>query len=161
MSSNGSAGNIAPEYLEIYRLFRERVNQEDNLVNQRIGWVLWSNAIFFAFFAGTTTIISGKGDPAIVGPLAAAPIIVALVGVVCTIGLSLGISAALNEIEYLCERYNSHPSVRNAMQDGRVPNLVGHRNNHLLGKLIPWFVPISMGALWILLLMFHYLEFRK
>jgi hypothetical protein len=137
------------------------VVQEDNLVNQRIGWVLWSNAIFFALFAGITTIISGKGDPAVVGPLSAAPIFVALVGVVCTLGLSFGISAALNEIGYLCERYISHPSVKNAKNDDRVPNLVGHRNNHPIGKLIPWFVPIAMGALWALLILLHYFEFRK
>jgi hypothetical protein len=159
---DASIRNIPQEYLEIYRLFRERVAQEDNLVNQRIGWVLWSNAIFFAFFVGITTIISGKSDPSIVARLSVAPIAIALAGIVCTIGLSLGIAAALNEIDYLYDIYfNRYPSIKHAVDDGLMPNLVGHRSNHIVGKIIPWCVPISMGLLWMVLLLFHYLDFRK
>jgi hypothetical protein len=42
------------DYLRVYQLFRERVVQEDNLINHRMSWLIFSEAIVLGLW-GTVT----------------------------------------------------------------------------------------------------------
>jgi hypothetical protein len=47
----GGTGGNKSEDIEIYRMFRQRIVEEDNLINHRMSWMLWSEAIVFAIWA--------------------------------------------------------------------------------------------------------------
>jgi len=150
------------EYLEIYSLYRERVSQEDNLVNHRMGWMLLSNAIFFGFFAALIAALSNdRATGSSFSRFSFVPTTIALFGIICTGGSIISIHAALDEIDYLHDIYRTmYPEIGEAERMRLMPSLVGHKNYHFFGTIVPRLMPWGIILLWVALIIFQHMEFR-
>jgi hypothetical protein len=129
--------------LKIYALYRERISQEDNLINHRMSWLLWSQAIFFAFWVG---LANGKfaaiGDA--FGPkgILWADLVIAGIGMTFAGSSRLSIKAAQEEIEYLKDIcYGRHSDLKDAAERRQIPSLVGHKDRHKYGHVTPTYSP--------------------
>ncbi len=85
---------------ELFELLREQIVHEDSLVNQRLNWLLLSQAFLFA--ALTSVITSDKIDP---GLQAWAPFGIAIVGGVFNVYSFFGLSAAYMSLRNLRETW--------------------------------------------------------
>jgi hypothetical protein len=47
-----AAPKLADDFVMMYRLHRDRVTQEDAVINHRMTWLLWSQAILFGLWGG-------------------------------------------------------------------------------------------------------------
>jgi hypothetical protein len=148
------------QYLKIYAIYRERVFQEDQIVNHRMGWMLTSNILLFTFYAVLIGKIgSGPTPPKdLSSSYVFAPIWVAGLGTICTAGSMFSINAALQEIEKLKSKYEelkkrlsiTYPQIAHAEAHGEIPHsIVGHDTHHAVGKIVPWLIPGSILMLWI------------
>jgi hypothetical protein len=45
-----AAAKLADDFVMMYRLHRDRVTQEDAVINHRMTWLLWSQAILFGLW---------------------------------------------------------------------------------------------------------------
>jgi hypothetical protein len=147
----GKDESALSESLRVYELYRARVSQEDALVNHRMGWFLWSNAILFGFLVGLTSV-SNANSAATNALLLRGPWFVISAGVLCTLSSMFVINAALDEIEHLRTIYRAHhPQNVRAENEGRIPGLVGHRHHHFIGKCVPLMMPVIVLILWVAL----------
>ncbi len=53
-----------------------------------------------------------------------------------------------------------YPEIQAAEREHLMPGLVGHKNYHGLGKVVPRLMPFAILALWFALLAFEYLRLR-
>ena len=80
---------------ELYELIREQIRHEDELVNQRLNWLLLSQG---SLFLGLTSILTNKLDPQI---QTWAPLGIAIVGAVFNIYSFVGLNAAYKSLRNL------------------------------------------------------------
>jgi len=164
---------IDRDELEIHRLYRERIVQEDNIINHRMMWMIVSQAFLLATFVA----LSQKVD------LFAATRVVCVTGIVLAFGSKFAIRAAQDEIDELRAKYiQMYPPGKEGKRLSRhvefwmnlvdlrlskqteeythvfrlagsgshyLPGLTGSRNFHIFGHIVPKTVPLMLMVLWV------------
>ena len=162
------APKIDPDQVDLYRLYRERIAQENNHIDNRMTWTLASQALLFALwiglygyvhpFARLYYIVDGAGG------------MVALVSV-------LAVLSAENEIDCMEERYrklfpNAYRNrnigvidkvIIDSLETAEcrydvVPALTGSARNHLTGHLVSIVTAVVIALLWVTMAVFTHIE---
>jgi hypothetical protein len=92
---------IDEDELQIHKLYRERIVQEDGLINHRMTWMILSQAFLLATFGAIAQKIFGQHPE----KLFTEARIVCVAGVIFALGSKFAIRAAQDEIEGLRDRY--------------------------------------------------------
>jgi hypothetical protein len=134
--------------MEVYNLVRQQIEHEDELVNQRVNWLLFSQAFFFGTFATILTTGTELSYQSLMIDL------IATTGIVLCI---CGFSSILAAME-------SHGRLTKFWQDSkdriRFPQISGVKeqgNFSLLksnGSIFAGGIPLLITLLWLLVLLF-------
>ena len=149
--------------LDEYRLFRSRIVEEDNLINHRMNWLLWTSAILMSFWGAT--VIATLRDHDISGEIVriylfCAGVIIALAGEALAISSRISISAARAEVERIRDEYYNYIRNRDisiVLLRSVTGEMRPHLSGHLSAKFIPWIfisiwfplILISIYSLWV------------
>lgn len=135
--------------LETYKLFRERIEHEDNLIVQRLSWLVASQAFLFTAYAITTNGLSAV-DPRVasvyqeqVGLLFR---LIPTVAISVALLIDVSILAALRAIRQLRRLYQ----VRATSVD--MPPIQTGATTRLLGLSAPLLLPVLFVSVWLILL---------
>jgi hypothetical protein len=128
-----------------YQLYRQRIDREDDLVHQRVTWLLTGQSILFAAWG-----MSAKqgGTP----PAASTAVLVAVGLAVCVV-LYPGILAALVAIEGFRREYEA--GCRGRKLHPALPKLVGGSRAHWCGLVAPLALPPLAAVGWLLIWAFR------
>jgi hypothetical protein len=135
--------------VEIYRLFRARIEHEDNLIIQRLSWLVASQAFLFTAYAITTNGLNGI-DPKIGGRfLEQAGLLFRLIPTVAiSVALLIYISilAALRAIRQIRRLYQAKAIPPD------LPPIQTAATTRLLGLSAPLLLPLLFVSVWLVLL---------
>jgi hypothetical protein len=140
-------GNISP--LERYQIFRNRIEHEDNLIMQRLSWLMASQSFLFTAYAIVTNglaSLSGGGGNAFVNHLSTLARIIPMVALLNSLLILISILAALKAIRELRDGYRKQPEIL-----GIIP-LQTSRTARTLGLSAPVLLPLLFLAVWLFLL---------
>jgi hypothetical protein len=136
--------------VEIYRLFRGRIEHEDNLIVQRLSWLVASQSFLFTAYAITTNGLTSLEQKYTGGILEQGELLFRLIPTVAiSVALLIYISilAALRAIRQIRRLYQQ----KNPPSD--LPPLQTAATTRLLGLSAPLLVPILFVSVWLVLLM--------
>ena len=144
----------SPQYdkgsaIETYKLFRDRIEHEDNLIVQRLSWLMASQAFLFTAYAITTNGLTSL-DPKMAGRyLDQATLLFRLIPTVAisvAVLIDISILAALRAIRQIRRLYQakSIPS--------EIPPLQTAATTRLLGLSAPLLLPLLFISVWLVLL---------
>jgi len=134
--------------VEIHRLYRSRIEHEDNLIVQRLSWLVASQSFLFTAYAITTNGLTSP-EPKYTGFLEQGELLFRLIPTVAiSVALLIYISilAALRAIHQIRRLYQQ----RNLPPD--LPPLQTAATTRLLGLSAPLLVPILFVSVWLILL---------
>ena len=136
--------------LEFYQVFRSRIEHEDNLIIQRLSWLLASQAFLFTAYAITTNGLSGL-EPKTAGRFfEQSGLLFRLIPAVA-IGVALliymGILAALRAIRQLRRLYQTRAV------SPELPPIQTAATTRLLGLSAPLLLPLLFISVWLVLLL--------
>jgi hypothetical protein len=133
--------------VECYNILRDQLQHEDNLITQRLSWLMGSQAFLFTAYA---IVLNGPERPknALIGSLQDY-----LLGTVPAVGL---LSAALIYVSIIAgvlAMLNIHRFARNLCDDAasRFPPLRGRKLTRCMGFASPLFLPPIFIIVWLLL----------
>lgn len=136
--------------LECYQIFRSRIEHEDNLVMQRLSWLMASQSFLFTAYAIVTNSLGsaiGSNSAAIyVRRLSALERIVPIVALLNSLLILVSILAALKAIRELRHEY------RHRSEHSGAFTLQPNRVTRVLGFAAPAVLPILFLAVWFYLL---------
>jgi hypothetical protein len=138
--------------LEVYEVYRDYLKHEDNLINNRMTWLILSQSFFFTTYALALSRLSdarAETQEQIELFLNS----VAMLGIVVGFATCMSILAALNAIEGLRRRWGNH-TTGDANEDsafiaekGRLPDLTG--GGSPFGSMFGFFMPIVMPLIFV------------
>lgn len=137
---DGKLGGLTlSEALDVYNAYRAKIVAEDALINQRMSWMLWAEAILFTMWG---VLALPEGVHVFPQPVTIiAQSVVSLVGILVAGGSALSISAARSEIADVKERYfKRYSALYNS--GGTVPRLHSGRLNFKLGEFLTRVMPM-------------------
>jgi hypothetical protein len=143
-----SAENISP--LERYQLFRSRIEHEDNLILQRLSWLMASQSFLFTAYAIVTNGLANPpaaGANIFVNRLSALARIIPIVGLLNSLLILVSILAALKAIRELRCGYQRQPGTLDVIP------LQTSRTARVSGLAAPVLLPLLFLAVWLFLLM--------
>lgn len=120
---------------EEYERIRSIIEHEDDLVNQRVTWLILGQTIMFIAYA---TILDHSPQNAHHGP----PLLLRILGFATTVCACLSTLAALNNISYLDRRYRDRVPTD-------WPSLVAGGGLHEIGHMAPFVLYFGMTVAWI------------
>ena len=136
--------------LETYRLFRDRIEHEDNLIVQRLSWLVASQAFLFTAYAITTNGLNSL-DPKLAGRfLEQATLLFRLIPTVAisvAVLIDISILAALRAIRQIRRLYQT----KSISPD--LPPIQTSATTRLLGLSAPLLLPLLFVSVWLVLLM--------
>jgi hypothetical protein len=139
--------NVSPQ--ERYRLFRDRIEHEDNLIMQRLSWLMASQSFLFTAYAIVTNGLSGA-TPDIknkyVSHLSTLESIVPIVAMLNSLLIFISILAALRAIAELRHRYQQPAAAFNVLP------LQTSRAARTGGLSAPVLLPLLFLSVWLYLL---------
>ena len=141
------SGNISP--LERYQIFRNRIEHEDNLIMQRLSWLMASQSFLFTAYAIVTngmTTVPGTGGNVFVNHLSTLARIIPIVALLNSLLILISILAALKAIRELRDGYRKQPEIL-----GVIP-LQTSRTARTLGLSAPVLLPLLFLSVWLFLL---------
>ena len=172
---------VDEDELQIHKLYRERIVQEDNIINHRMMWLVLTQAFLLGIFGALAQKIYAQSPE----NLFTAARVVCATGIVLAVGSKFAIRAAQDEIDELREKYlkmypsnqgdiiltrhaefwinlidmrlnkqtEKYPHVETLKERGSVylPDVTGSRNFHLFGHAMPKAVPGILILLWVFL----------
>lgn len=148
-SSAVSLESITP--LERYQLFRGRIEHEDNLVMQRLSWLMASQSFLFTAYAivsnALSNSIANNSGTVFVKRLSALEDIVPIVALLNSLLIFVSILAALKAIRELRWEYHNLPG------NLEVLTLQTNRATRMLGFSAPVILPLLFLAVWLFLLL--------
>jgi hypothetical protein len=150
-AASQSGGSLHEDPLRVYALLRERIVQEDTLINHRMGWFLFFHAILLAFIGvifAQNTIKSDciNHDYGIYWLC----VMVCFLGSLISLGTSCSIIAAKNEIGRIVRIYETeYPQSLKLQKQGKIPSLTGDMKWHFLGYIVNTYVPVLFIFVWI------------
>jgi len=134
---------------DYYKLYRDRVTVEDQLVYYRMSWLLVSQTIMFSIWASAFVREKGQSSPPF-GTLTMAVLGVMICGVVYP-----GIWAALAAIDRLKEEYDRKQRALNGSDQARerrlalLPDLVSGGRVSFWGRIGPFVLPPLFAVAWV------------
>lgn len=135
--------------LERYQLFRSRIEHEDNLIMQRLSWLMASQSFLFTAYAIVTNGLTNPAAPGatlFVNHLRTLSRIIPVVALLNSLLILISILAALKAILHLRNEYRRQPILETiALQ---TPPLT-----RVLGLAAPVLLPLLFLAVWLYLLM--------
>jgi len=139
--------NISP--LERYQIFRNRIEHEDNLIMQRLSWLMASQSFLFTAYAIVTngmTAAPGIGGNVFIHHLSTLARIIPIVALLNSLLILISILAALKAIRELRDGYRKQPEIL-----GVIP-LQTSRTARTLGLSAPVLLPLLFLTVWLFLL---------
>lgn len=137
--------------LERYQLYRGRIEHEDNLVMQRLSWLMASQSFLFTAYAivsnALSNSIANNNGKIFVSRLSALEDIVPIVALLNSLLIFVSIVAALKAIKELRREYHNLPG------NLEVVALQTSRATRILGFSAPVILPLLFLAVWWYLLM--------
>jgi hypothetical protein len=150
----GMSGPVEPSQkispLERYQVFRNRIEHEDNLIMQRLSWLMASQSFLFTAYAIVTNGMSASPAAAgnvFVSRLAALEQIVPIVALLNSLLILTSILGALKAIRELRRGYQQGPGPWE-----EIP-LQTSRFARVSGLSAPVLLPLLFFAVWLFLLM--------
>lgn len=134
---------IDDDELQMHKLYRERIVQEDNLINHRMMWMVLSEAFLLVLWA----TVAQKQLGYQLSLLRAMMAFISIVGILISIGSWASISAAHGEIDELRSKYVD--VFKNG--NNRLPGLTGSKHYHPIGHLVTKYFPAVLTVVWIIL----------
>jgi hypothetical protein len=132
------------EEMEFYRLYRERIVNEDTLIYQRLSWLTTAQTIMFSFTA-IAFFRGGRGQLDTAGT-----VIMCSLGILMCLVSFTGVCAALQAIEEVKLDYEkSYPG---AHPHPLLPRLAGHSRTHRAGRRVPFLIPPMFIVAWLAVL---------
>ena len=136
--------------LERYQVFRNRIEHEDNLIVQRLSWLVASQSFLFTAYAIVTNALAtsaGRNVNSFINHLLALVKIIPIVALLNSVLIAASIIAALIAINQLRCAYKKHATTLESLplQTSRVPRV--------LGLAAPVILPLLFFAVWLYLLM--------
>jgi len=135
--------------LEVYRIFRDRIEHEDNLIVQRLSWLVASQAFLFTAYAITTnglTSIDLKAAGRYTEQAALLFRLIPTVAISVAVLIDISILAALRAIRQMRRLYR----MREISPD--VPPIQTAASTRLLGLSAPLLLPLLFVSVWLVLL---------
>ena len=147
--STGANSREGPSALEWYRLVRSRIEHEDNLMVQRLSWMVASQSFLFTAYAVTANGLSTSG-PKVGGAFGGQQVLllhlIPVVGICAALLIYASIVAALRAIRELRKLYYRRLSGHELLPlQSRAPM-------RWLGVSAPFVLPLLFAAVWWLLL---------
>jgi hypothetical protein len=136
--------------VESYKLLRERIEHEDNLIVQRLSWLVASQAFLFTAYAITTNGLSTFDPRSPAGYQEQVGLLFRLIPTVAiSVALLIDISilAALRAIRQLRRLYQAKATSLD------VPPIQTAATTRLLGLSAPLLLPILFVSVWLILLL--------
>ena len=136
--------------LETYRLFRGRIEHEDNLIIQRLSWLVASQSFLFTAYAITTNGLTNL-DPKLLGHFAEQAgllfRLIPTVAICVALLIYISILAALRAIRQIRRIYQSKPLPSD------LPPIQTAATTRLLGLSAPLLLPVLFVSVWLVLLL--------
>lgn len=136
--------------LESYQLFRSRIEHEDNLIVQRLAWLVASQSFLFTAYAITTNGLSSL-EPKTAGRfLEQAALLFRLIPTVAiciALLIYISILAALRATRQIRKLYQAKPV------SPELPPLQTSATTRLLGLSAPLLLPLLFVSVWLVLLL--------
>jgi hypothetical protein len=133
--------------VERYNILRDQLQHEDNLITQRLSWLMGSQAFLFTAYA---IVLNGPERPknALIGSLQDY-----LLGTLPAVGLLSAALIYMSIIAGAIAMLNIHRSARNFCDDAavRFPPLRGRRLTRYMGFASPFLSPPIFIIVWLLL----------
>jgi len=142
-----SPQKISP--LERYQVFRNRIEHEDNLIMQRLSWLMASQSFLFTAYAIVTngmTTSPASGGNVFVNHLLTLARIIPVVALLNSLLIGISILAALKAIRELRDGYRKEPEPLEMIP------LQTSKSARVLGLSAPVFLPPLFLAVWLYLL---------
>jgi len=147
MNSDSQPSEISP--LERYRVFRSRIEHEDNLIMQRLSWLMASQSFLFTAYAIVGNGLSGAptmGANQFVNHLTTLASIIPIVALINSLLIALSIFGALKAIRELRKGYP---------RQGQILELIPLQTSRFarcMGLSAPVLLPPLFAAIWLYLL---------
>jgi hypothetical protein len=144
----------SPQYdklsgLETYQLFRERIEHEDNLIVQRLSWLMGSQSFLFTAYAITTNGLTNL-DPKAAGRYLEQAILlfrlIPTVAISAAVLIGISILAALRAIRQIRRLYQAKSI------SPEIPPIQTAATTRLLGLSAPLLLPLLFISVWLVLL---------
>jgi hypothetical protein len=139
--------NLSP--LERYQVFRSRIEHEDNLIMQRLSWLMASQSFLFTAYAIVTnglSSLSPSSGPIFITRLHTLEDIVPIVALLNSFFILISILGAIKAILEVRRRYKQQPEILKCMPLQTSPAA------RTLGMSAPILLPLIFLAVWIFLL---------
>ena len=135
--------------LERYQIFRDRIEHEDNLVMQRLSWLMASQSFLFTAYAIVTNGLSplpASGENVFIHHLSILARIIPIVALLNSLLIFISILGALKAIRELRDTYRQQSDIL-----GIIP-LQTSKTARRLGLSAPLLLPLLFLAVWLFLL---------
>lgn len=135
--------------LERYQVFRSRIEHEDNLIMQRLSWLMASQSFLFTAYAIVSNGMSGltaANKNEFTNHLTTLARIVPIVALLNSLLIALSIFGALKAIRELRDEYRKQP------QTLEIAPLQTSRVARRMGLSAPILLPLLFLAVWFYLL---------
>lgn len=144
---NAAAQPLEPmSPLERYQVFRNRIEHEDNLIMQRLSWLMASQSFLFTAYAIVTNGLSATaGTNSFISHLGTLARIIPIVALINSLLIALSIFGALEAIREL----------RNQYMTGEMLEIVPLQTSRFarrLGLSAPVLLPLLFIVVWLYLL---------
>ena len=140
--------NLSP--LERYQIFRNRIEHEDNLVMQRLSWLMASQSFLFTAYAivtnGLTPYLANGGN-IFISRLAILERIIPIVALLNSLLIFISILGALKATRELRNEYQKQSEILTTIA------LQTSRSARRLGLSAPVLLPLLFLAVWLFLLL--------
>jgi hypothetical protein len=144
---------------DVYEAYRDYLKHEDNLINNRMTWLILSQSFFFTTYALAISRLSdstGETNTKIETFLNS----VAVLGIIVGLATFLSILSALKAIEGLKLRWKDHAfsetseNAKFIKEKARLPDLTGGGNSFAatFGFFMPMIMPLIFVGIWSVIL---------
>jgi hypothetical protein len=143
-----SVANISP--LERYQIFRNRIEHEDNLIMQRLSWLMASQSFLFTAYAIVTNGMAtqpGSGGNVFINHLSSLARIIPIVALLNSFLILVSILGALKAIRELRNAYRKQSEVLVLIP------LQTSKGARLMGLSAPVLLPLLFLSVWLYLLL--------
>ena len=133
--------------LEYYNLIRSRIEHEDNLVMQRLSWLVASQAFLFSAYAITLNGLSSATQPALQNFMAQERRLYSLIPIVAILTCALIYASILAAAKAIAALRNSYRS-RFSQEERNLPDIMASPSTRRLGLSAPILLPLVFMIVW-------------
>ena len=143
-------GRTQVSALDYYRLYRERIEHEDNLIVQRLSWLVGSQSFLFTAYAIVTNGLATQ--PQVISPHFMEQLgllfgLIPVVGALTSVLIYISILAAVASMRKLRRSYHS----RFGKEDHDLPPIMTRAPIRLFGHSASVLLPLVFIVVWLVL----------